>query len=526
MKRSVSIVLFILIIGSIILTTSCSVSNKGEQSTDETITLTWYMKGDAERMSKLEAIEEIERRTGIHIEFIAPAENEDDSFKLMLASGDLPDIIQWKYETYPSKGSVNSLYLDGIAVELTDLVKQYAPNLTSIYQKRQDIYNEVLTLDGKLLYFPSINPMQTREEIARKANTGLIMRSDWLENLSLEVPDDIEDWYTVLSAFKNGDPNKNGIEDETPFDGSGIDCFIPAFGVVEDIYIKDGKVAFGPVQQEYKDFLSTMKIWYDEGLLGESNLTASSYWLNENIRGNITGSFKGLDNAWSKYIDILREKDPEASLVAVPWPKAKNGIRYTGREDMATHLSQEITIITNDCKYPEKAVELIDFLYSEEGDTLMHWGIEGKTYEVVDGQKKLLEEVLVKDPETKLSIFTKMAIPYQRFPKYNGEVVVHQLFPEGRLEAELVWADSDNSLVYPPTIILSQQDATKVIQLRKEIDHYVSSMRLQYITGLEPLNNFDEFVENLSKLGLNEILEIYQRNYEIYQKRMNRITNK
>lgn len=522
MKRSVLIAISLLSIGLIFLV-SCSVGKKGKESSEEKITLTWYMRGDAERMSKLEAIKEIERKTGIQIEFITPSENEDDSFKLMLASGNLPDIIQWKYSTYPSKGSVNSLYLDGIAVELTELIKQYAPNLSAIYEKRPEIISEVLTLDEKLLYFPKINPMLTKEEIARKSTTGLIIRYDWIERLGLTMPTNIDEWYMVLSAFKNGDPNKNGLDDEIPFDGSGIGCFTAAFGILDDICIKDGKVVFGPIQQEYKDYLNTMKLWYDEGLIGKDSLAASDFWMRENIIGNVTGSFKGLDNAWSVYLGKLQEKNEAAQLAAVPWPMDKNGVKYTVREDMATHLNQEITIITSNCKYPEKAVELIDFFYSEEGETLMQWGIKGETFEVVNGEKRILEEALVTDSESGRSLYYQTTIPHLGYPKYSGEVVIHQLHSEEWLEAELVWADADTSLIYPPSIIMSQQEAAIVNELLKDINYYVNKMQLQFIAGLEPISNFDNYVEVIEKMGIKEIIEIYQKNYIIFQKRMNSI---
>lgn len=522
MKRSVLIAISLLTIG-LFLCVSCSVSKKGEGTSEEKITLTWYMRGDAERMSELEAIKEIERRTGIQIEFISPSENEDDSFKLMLASGNLPDIIQWKYATYPSKGSVNSLYLDGIAVELTDLIKEYAPNLSAIYEKRPEILNEILTLDEKLLYFPKINPMLTKEEIARKSTTGLIIRYDWLERLGLSMPTNIDEWYSVLKAFKNGDPNKNGLDDEIPFDGSGIGCFVAAFGILDDICLKDGKVVFGPTQQEYKDYLNTMKLWYDEELIGKDSLAASNFWMKENIMGNITGSFKGLDNAWSVYLGKLQEKDESALFAAVPWPMDKNGVKYTVREDMATHLNQDITIISSNCKYPEKAVELIDFFYSEEGETLMQWGIEGQTFEVVNGEKRILQDALIIDSEFSRSLYYRTTIPHFGNPKYSGEVVIHQLHPKEWLEAELVWAECDTSLIYPPSIIMSQQEAAIVNELLKDIKYYVNNMQLQFITGLEPISNFDNFVQNIEKMGINEIIDIYQKNYDIYQKRMNSI---
>ncbi len=524
MKRSALLVIGLLLGGVSLISAGCQ-KGKEDDPGEKPITLTWYLRGDAERMSNLRAIKEIEEQVGVKIEYLVPVGDAEDSFQMMLASGKLPDIIQWSYPTYPSKGSVNSVFLDNIALDLTPYIKEYAPNLSAIYQNRPEIYNEILTLDGKLLYFAAINPMLRQEEIARKANSGLIIRADWLESLGLQIPQTMEDWYETLSAFKKGDPNKNGQEDEIPFDGNGISNFVPAFGILEGICVRDGKVIYGPMEQEYREYLECMRLWYLEGLIDKESLMAASYWREENIKGNITGSFSGLDNAWSAYLEALQEKEPNARLAAVPWPRGEDdNARYTGREEMATHLSREITIITNECEYPEKAVELIDFFYGEKGDTLLHWGVEGETYEIVNGKKRLTEEALKVDPESgRCMLVWNYAIPYQGFPKYNGEEVVHQLYTEEWLEAELVWAECDTSLIYPPTIIMSEKELKIVNEHLKEIKPYAANMKVQFITDTEPLNNYDNYVKTLQKLGINEVLEIYQRNYDIYYKRMESI---
>ena len=55
---------------------------------------------------------------------------------------------------------------------------------------------------------------------------------------------------------------------------------------------------------------------------------------------------------------------------------------YNGRST----LGWDAIGITNNCKNPEAAMKLIDFLVSEEGQYLMLWGIEGKHWDMVDGK--------------------------------------------------------------------------------------------------------------------------------------------
>lgn len=105
---------------------------------------------------------------------------------------------------------------------------------------------------------------------------ALFIRQDWLDTLGLEQPETIEDWYEVLTAFKNEDPNGNGIQDEIPLSGidlaSGLFSYLlsaydlPA-GVGPWWYDENGEVFCVYTTEEYKNFVTEMNRWYAEGLI-------------------------------------------------------------------------------------------------------------------------------------------------------------------------------------------------------------------------------------------------------------------
>src|SRR5690606_11927861 len=113
------------------------------------------------------------------------------------------------------------------------------------------------------------------------------------------------------TAFKNYDPNNNGIQDEVPFEGTGLDMFTPAFGIRRTYYLdpETQKVKYGPIEPEFKEYLATLNKWYTEGLIGKNSITTDSKRTDNNITSDIAGSFKGLDNAWDKYLNTLQEKN-------------------------------------------------------------------------------------------------------------------------------------------------------------------------------------------------------------------------
>lgn len=471
----------------------------------------WVLREtDEELYNNLEGIEKIEEATGVDITFRLMTQDE---YNYMIAFGDYPDVMVSNLYM----GEVLDLYDRGIVMELTDLIMEKSVYLKEIYEEHPDIYKEAQTNDGKLIYFPSLNPLEEAEDFYRISYSGLLIRQDWLDRLGLKVPETIEDWHRVLTAFRDGDLNGNGVADEIPFDDIRLWAFTPAFGVMDGFYIAPGgRVAYGYMEDGYKDYLAVMHQWYEEGLISRAAITGSTKWSEANIINNVSGAFYGLDNAWRRYLPSLSDLEENADLTAVPVPRAADGISYCNVDRLSSHIRDQVTVVTSSCKNPEAALKVIDYMYSEEGSALLTWGIEGVTYEVLpDGSKLLLPEAL----EMMDSGYIKLhhvAIGHIAFPKYDGETVVLQTYPEEQLTAEMVWADCDTSMLYPANILFSTEDRKKANSLMSNIDAYASEQKMAFITGEQPLDSYEDFLETLRAMQIDEVLRIYQKNYDVY----------
>lgn len=422
------------------------------------VPISWYLRtDDVDLYNSLKGIQVIENATGVDVTFQSPPNNSEDAYKMMVISGNLPDVIMWNHDV-----SMDRMYAE-----------------------------------------------------------GLIIRDDWLKKLGLTAPMTIDEWYEVLTAFKTQDPNGNGFPDEIPFDGWGLPYFLPAFGVMNTFCIKrDGTVAYGPMEPEYKAYLETMHKWYEEGLLGSNCLIHSDAWKTENIVNDLTGAFVGLDNAWRYYLPLLQERaNASASFQAMPWLKADDGIRYTACAEAAGNMSSTVTVITSACKDPVAAVRFIDYMYSPEGSDLLTWGIEGETYRIVDGKKELTEKALTVDEENGWLTLYTYAIGHTAFPKYDGETVVLASYPEEQLVAERTWADASTALIYPPYINFSMEQQAYCDSLMDEMETYITEMSIKFITGDEPLTNFDAYVAQLTKMGIDNVLAIYRDAYVRYMEK-------
>ena len=97
----------------------------------------------------------------------------------------------------------------------------------------------------------------------------------------------------------------------------------------------------------------------------------------------------------------LYEKDPDSIYLAVEGPGNSNGEDPTLPTNNMNGWT--LTLISKNCRYPERAIAFMDYLLSEHGQTLIYLGVEGVTYDMVDGRPVLKEEVskiLYSDRET------------------------------------------------------------------------------------------------------------------------------
>ncbi len=102
------------------------------------------------------------------VRFECPPNNSEDAFKMMVASGKLPDVMMWRH----SSATVR-MYEEGTIIDLTELIEKHAPNLSRICAERPEIRRQMETADGRLYYFPSIHPMQTTGGCLPQALPGL-----------------------------------------------------------------------------------------------------------------------------------------------------------------------------------------------------------------------------------------------------------------------------------------------------------------------------------------------------------------
>ncbi|MFD0717555.1 extracellular solute-binding protein [Paenibacillus sp. GCM10027626] len=342
--------------------------------------------------------------------------------------------------------------------------------------------------------------------------------------MGLEAPETIEEWETVLRAFKEQDPNGNGKPDEIPYLHSQTDVnrnflLTGAWGIGTNFYQVDGKVKFGVIQPEYKEYLETMHRWYDEGLIDRDYAATDDKLKDAKVTNNQVGIFIGSTGGGiGKYLTLMKD-DPSFQLAALPYPTRVKGERpIVGQKDAVFNgLGAAITV---DNKNPEATVKWLDYAYSEEGSYLFNFGIEGESYNWVDGYPKYSDTVM-KNPDG-LPVNQAMSL-YAR-ASYAGPFVQDRRYmeqyaerPEQRESIE-IWMKPVNQ-IHLPLLSLTSEESSKFSSIMTDINTYKDEMLSKFIMGTVSLDTFDNFVSTIKNMGLDEAIAIQQAALDRYHAR-------
>lgn len=477
-----------------------------------------YTNGTLTDMGECKAFQEYADRNNVEIEWVHPIDGSDanEQLNLLLASGNLPDIIFWNWNSVP--GGVSKYVSQKMFINLEDY-RELIPDYLASLEANPDCKRAAYLDDGTLPAF-----YQLESEVKRTMSIGGMIRKDWLDKLGLSIPSNIEEWHTVLTAFKTQDPNGNGEADEIPFTfyaGYDNNYFASAWGVTDEMCINpaDGKIWYGPVTEEFRQYLETMNQWYKEGLIDSEYATNDSKMLTAKMTGNIAGGTVymiggGIGN-WTK---AARTDNPDFSLIGITNPVSADGTAYMSKNN-TTIKTDAGAVISSRCSNIEAAVKMLNYGYSQEGGDLLNWGEEGVSYHVADGKKILSDEIL-NNPEGKAPQVASFpyAMPSMGWAKnmsFDSWFQIQSQFEEQNLTIEN-WSKASNGLTIPYNVTMTPDESSEYSQLYNEISTYASEMVLKFIIGTEPLENFDAFVKAIDGMGLERAVEIYQGAYDRY----------
>lgn len=359
----------------------------------DTVTLNWYINyswyntpwgGNAVSRA-------ITEKTGVNINFISPDGTETETLNALIAGDSLPDMVTlgwWE----PQFGQIVD---GGMAYALNELADKYDDRFTQAADKQcLDWYRRS---DGNVYCYP--NSFYTPSDY-EKGNIGsnqtFLVRRDIYESIGspdMTTPEGFADAVRKAAErfpLVDGKPLiPIGAHEFTSHGCDSFDQFLMNFLAVP--FEKNGKIYDRCTDPEYKRWLLMFRQLGEEGLLANDIFIDKRVQMEEKLAQGryFCMIYQRTDIAEQQR--ALYEKDPNSAYIAVDGPRNAAGDPHTLPGTSINGWT--VTLISKNCRYPDKAIQLMSFLMGEEGQKLTAFGIEGEHYNMSDGRVEFTEEV-------------------------------------------------------------------------------------------------------------------------------------
>ncbi|MEK4732073.1 ABC transporter substrate-binding protein [Paenibacillus sp. FSL L8-0641] len=466
--------------------------------------------------SKMEIFKRLEKQTNVKIDWEnIPDTDFAEKKNLLLASGDLPDAF---YGAGFTDYDLINYGKDGTIIPLENLIDQYAPNLKALLDRRPDIKLAITAPDGHIYGLPSW------EENKLDTNPFFhVINKNWLDKLGLKLPQTLDEYTQALIAFKTKDPNGNGKADEIPLSFmhmqwcSDIAGIFGAFGLPDNLehrIVREGKVIFTATQPQYKEALKYIHDnWYKQGLIDPESFTqdAAQYLAKGKTPDETLGSY-----VWWEVEEVVgpeRSKD----YALLPPLKGPNGDQMIGRNN-GGGPGRGSFVITKENRYPAMTMRWIDQQYDPYMAAQIHWGPLDVVFKK-DEKGKLVNLPLPKGVSA--GEFRQKVAPGTGNPgviTFDDFGKVVDMEPRAQKRAEYLekyytpYMKKENY----PSIFFEPDELDKINRIEPELIKYVNTQRGKFIVDGEVDEKWDSYVKTLEKMGLNELMEIYQKGLDRY----------
>lgn len=451
-------------------------------------------------------------RTGINVKYIhPPLGQEREKFNLMLSSGDMPDIIS--YPLSETSEGAEKLIESGYVYPMSDdFLSKYLPNYKKLLDADTELQKLSRTDNGK--YYAIAN---VRDSSDMTSVLGLMLRKDWLDELKLPVPETIDEWHTVLTAFKEQKKASAPLTFlglDFPFQYGAI--FVGAYGEKKDFYSENGDVKFGPIGNGYKEFLTTMRDWYSEGLIDKNFPVQTDDELAAKMLNGYSGSTFGyIGSSMGKF--LAAKPSDSYDIIAAPYPTvSKGGIaKFSGA---GKRLSTPQYFISGSSKKKELAARLLDYGYSDEGKMYYNFGTEGISYNMVNGFPEYSDLILHNSEQSAATMLGQYTCASYSGPYIMDKRFFRQQYPYEQQKAAIdIWAKTDNDkyTLWGDTLATADENA-ELSKIMNDVKSYVDEMTTKYIMGIESLDSFDSYVAQIRSIGIDKAIKIKKDCYDRY----------
>ena len=485
----------------------------------------------------------IQEKLGVELEsaFEANGEDYDRQVSLAIASGDIPDMM------VVSRDELQELVDNDLVEDLTDVYDEYASDrVKEIYDSYDGFTLGVATIDDKLMAIPG-----TTNDFGPNM---VWIRQDWADQLNLKLDKDgnhaitLDELESTAKAFQEKDPGKTGKTQglaianwltSADHGGSGYTAtpIMNAFGAYPKVYLQDdaGKITYGSNTNEMKESLAYMNKLFKEGILDPQFGTRTYDDINAMMVNGELGIIPGPWHMSDWGLVQAKTTNPDAQFVPYAIEDQSGNGRINAVNKPATG---GFVVIRKGFEKPELLIQMINLLFDDiaMSDDMQTQFPELYEYAqlAVDGSVKPinielfpnLSEISDAVAATKAAKGeTKIEDIPQFIIQNNARKIKAYLDNPAKAEPS-DWAvyasrtlavndvmgsvrdagilDEVSPVVIVQTLDSQERNGAQVGKLEEE-------MFIKFVTGEEPIENFDKYVKEWNDQGGQVIVDEMQK---------------
>ncbi len=482
----------------------------------------------------------LEEKTNIHVNFIPiPEENPIEQINLRIAADNIPDvIIGFPFESQ----TIQNYGTKGVFRPINDLIEKYGDEINHVFEEIPYAKGMVTSLDGNIYGLPKINECYHCSWYIKAW-----VYKPWLDKLGLSMPETTDDFYNMLKAFKENDPNGNGIADEIPLASANIDdwahCNLDQFIMnafvynhrETRLYVDNKEVVFAPATNEWREGLRYIQKLFSEKLISPQSLFQDYGQYSEmgtakpHIMGVGLSAYPGLfadyrseGNGWDYY--------------AIPPLKGPEGKKVAGwKPFMGIEESQ--LIITTKNKFPEATFRWADFMLSNESTMRATMGLPDINWKkaepgvpAINGETAKWNIINYEEGEEGYDITNNtwgQRGPSMRTGTWRASWAAQPDSPRNGQEAYLYTSSRDNYAPYGPEITeiipplhFDENQSAELEEMKLKLLEYIDTATVKFITGtLDIEKDWETYLQELKFNNVDRYVTLYQDAYDIQKSR-------
>ena len=420
-------------------------------------------------------------------------------------TGNIPDII---LKVWPEQ--IEDFAVDGLLLPISDYQDQM-PHFSAYIEEHglEAELDKLRLANGKFYILPGYQrEIQVQQWIYRR---------DLFEKHDLGTPSTYDELFEALEILKAEYPDSTPI---TAIWGGahlmammGAGYEIPAgWNGVRSYNEQTGLWEYAPATDNYRAMHQFLNNCYEAGILDPESFTQSDDDFYSKLldgRGFVTVTW--ISSGFSNWNTTLQENGQEGGEWApLPVPESTIGTAaLPGVNPFRKGLV--ISAAAAEKPYFDDLLAFVDWaVYSEEGQTLTAWGVEGLTYQVKDGKKVFVPEIYTpKNPEGTIDMTAEYGLNNIFDLPENEEYEDYKKPEEIVAFLDRSLADNETAPLDPP-LVLNENEIESAQVIEENLWTYMTETTQAFITGeIDIETGWETYLLELEDRGVLTLEEIW-----------------